>query len=397
MKPSDLKDLYAGLTPPKSLNTSTLDKIDNLRSAHAGRKPLFVPLPAFALAACLLAIALCVTSQPNEKGGGTGLANTFNLEVAEADDNTGGAEVASSQSGLLPLQDSIGPSLKLLLNLDVTGANVSSVTYRMVDGASSSRRVTGEQRGEEAPIQTHDTVRLLASSATGVSDEDDVLDESFTVAYKEGSGTGIYQTADGFYPYLFVDSASENYWNSDPTLALLHEWVVAGTGFDEFDTSPTSTTNSTEQNPGETDEDFKARQQQRLTQTIAASEQARQAYLEAFDQQASDADQFASWLRDLYIRGYEAAGEHLSSARLEATVTFADGSTQTRLYRISLVENYRDALQGRFDALCALDGNFSQQLENKLPWKTWEAPTSEQIAADERLSAAIFKIEETDD
>lgn len=134
------------------------------------------------------------------------------------------------------------------------------------------------------------------------------MDESFTVAYKEGSGTGIYQTADGFYPYLFVDSASENYWNSDPTLALLHEWVVAGTGFDEFDTSPTSTTNSTEQNPGETDEDFKARQQQRLTQTIAASEQARQAYLEAFDQQASDADQFASWLRDLYIRGYEAAG-----------------------------------------------------------------------------------------
>ena len=397
MKPSDLKDLYAGLTPPKSLNTSTLDKIDDLRSANAGRKPLSVPLPAFALAACLLAIALCVTSQPNEKGGGTGLANTFNLEIAEADDNTGSAEVASSQSGLLPLQDSIGPSLKLLLNLDVTGANVSSVTYRMVDGASRSRRVTGEQRGEEAPVQTHDTVRLLASSATSVSDEDDVLDETFTVAYKEGSGTGIYQTADGLYPYLFVDSASENYWNSDPTLALLHEWVVAGTGFDEFDTNPTSTTNSTEQNPGEADDDFRARQQQRLSQMIAASEQARQAYLEAFDQQASDADQFASWLKDLYIRGYEAAGERLSSARLEATVTFADGSTQTRLYRISLVENYRDALQGRFDALCALDDNFSQQLENKLPWTAWETPTSEQVAADERLSAAIFKIEETDD
>lgn len=393
MKPSDLRDLYAGLTPPESLDANTLDKIEDLRSTNAERNPLSAPLPAFALVACLLAIAFCITSKPGEKD----LANAFNLEMAAADDNTGHAEVTSSQSGLLPLQDGIGPSLMLSLNLDVTGANVSSVTYRMVNGASSSHRVTGEQRGEERPVQTRDTVRLLASSAAGASSEDDVLDDSFTVTYKEGSGTGVYQTADGLYPYLFVDSASEDYWNGDPTLALLHEWVVAGTGFDEFDTDAAATTNDTEQNPEETDEEYKTRQQQRLSQIIATSENAKQAYLETFNRQASDADQFADWLRDLYIRGYEAAGERLDSARLEATVAFADGSTQTYLYKISLVENYQDVLRGRFDALCSLDDDFSQQLEEKLPWKTWAAPTSDQIDADARLSTAIFKIEEVDD
>lgn len=195
-------------------------------------------------------MALCIASKPNEKGSNSDLTNAFNLEIAEANDDTGSASVAASQSGLMPLQDRIGPSLKLLLNLDVTGANVSSVAYRMVNGASTSRRVTGEQRGEEQPVQTHDTVRLLASGTTDVSDADDAWDDSFTVTYKEGSGVGSYQTADGLYPFLFVDSASEDYWNSDPTLALLHEWVVAGTGFDEFDIDPAHTTSDETQGRG---------------------------------------------------------------------------------------------------------------------------------------------------
>ena len=149
MKPSDIKGLYAGLTPPKSLNTSTLDKIKELRSPNPRRGTFSAPLlPAFALVACLLIVALCIASKPNEKGSNSDLTNAFNLEIAEANDDTGSASVAASQSGLMPLQDRIGPSLKLLLNLDVTGANVSSVAYRMVNGASTSRRVTGEQRGE---------------------------------------------------------------------------------------------------------------------------------------------------------------------------------------------------------------------------------------------------------
>lgn len=102
-------------------------------------------------------------------------------------------------------------------------------------------------------------------------------------------------------------------------------------------------------------------------------------------------------MKSLYVKSYEAANKRLSSARLEAKVTFADGSTQTRLYKISLVDNYQDALANRFDALVNIDNDFSQQLSCKLPWKTWEAPTSEQVDADARLSAAIFKIEEADD
>ena len=102
-------------------------------------------------------------------------------------------------------------------------------------------------------------------------------------------------------------------------------------------------------------------------------------------------------MKSLYVKSYEAANKRLSSARLEAKVTFADGSAQTCLYKISLVDNYQDALANRFDALVNIDNDFSQQLSYKLPWKTWEAPTSEQVDADARLSAAIFKIEEADD
>lgn len=398
MKPSDIKGLYTGLTPPKSLNTSTLDKIKELRSPNPRRGAFSIPLlPAFALVACLLIVALCIASKPNEKGSNSDRTNTFNLEIAEANDDTGSANVAASQSGLMPLQDSIGPSLKLLLNLDVTGANVSSVAYRMVNGASTSRRVTGEQRGEEQPVQTYDTVRLLASGTTDASDADDVWDDSFTVTYKEGSGVGSYQTADGLYPFLFVDSASEDYWNSDPTLALLHEWVVAGTGFDEFDIDPAHTTSDETQGAEESDEVYRARRQQDLSQTIAVADKAERNYRDAFGQQASNNGTFLSWMKSLYVKSYEAANKRLSSARLEAKVTFADGSTQTCLYKISLVDNYQDALANRFDALVNIDNDFSQQLSSKLPWKTWEAPTSEQVDADARLSAAIFKIEEADD
>lgn len=51
-------------------------------------------------------------------------------------------------------------------------------------------------------------------------------------------------------------------------------------------------------------------------------------------------------------------------------------------------------LSERFDALLAIDGDFSQCLEEELPWHEYPTPTDAQIAADPRLSAPIFQIED---
>ena len=99
-------------------------------------------------------------------------------------------------------------------------------------------------------------------------------------------------------------------------------------------------------------------------------------------------------MKSLYIKNFEFCAEELAACRLEATVSFADGSTETHLYRISLVSSYEEVLSDRFDALCDLDSDFSRQLAGKLPWKSWATPTDEQIANDDRLSVPIFSIEE---
>lgn len=101
-----------------------------------------------------------------------------------------------------------------------------------------------------------------------------------------------------------------------------------------------------------------------------------------------------AWQRSLYLANYETAGERIAAVQLEASVTYADGTTEMRAYRIGLVDNYEQVISGRFDAFCELDDDFSDVLDLKLPWHRWSTPTNEQIAADPRLSAAIFEIED---
>lgn len=191
----------------------------------------------------------------------------------------------------------------------------------------------------------------------------------------------LSQTTSGLYPTLFAYGGGAEYWSSDPTLVLLHKWTSEGAGFDEDDLDPSHTRGANEESPYSLEE-------------IDAAEDE---YHAAFDSRTASQQDFLDWMRDLYVIGYEFAGAELADARLEATVTFADGATQTHLYRIYLVDDYEQTLSDRFDALCDLDGDFSQQLSSKLPWKRWATPTTEQTAADPRLSAPIFAIEEIDE
>ena len=47
-----------------------------------------------------------------------------------------------------------------------------------------------------------------------------------------------------------------------------------------------------------------------------------------------------------------------------------------------------------FAGFSAIDDDFSQCLEEELPWHEYPTPTDEQIAADPRLSEPIFQIED---
>ena len=58
------------------------------------------------------------------------------------------------------------------------------------------------------------------------------------------------------------------------------------------------------------------------------------------------------------------------------------------------MDGYEEVLSERFDALLALDDDFSQCLEEELPWHDFPTPTEEEIAADPHLSAPIFQIED---
>lgn len=403
MKPSDLKRLYSNVKPSTELDQQVLDDIDGPRASMPSHViPHRALVPVIASAACLLAavLYLSVSAAPVEDGVTIHgpVSNAFNLEIAEANDSTGSTEITASPSGLMPVNEGVNAAyLELMLNLDVRGANVSSVTYCMAASPTRTIRTTGERRGDEEPIQSYDTVKIVAADPQEGAGRSNSNNDSYTISYQQGSGVGTYQTADGLYPTLVVYARSAEFWNSDPTLALLHSWTTTSTTFDEFDTDPSHTTDSSVQRPDETNEEYRARQQKNLQTVIAASDQAESEYHESFEGHAASSQSFYVWMKSLYIKNFEFCAEELAACRLEATVSFADGSTETHLYRISLVDDYEEVLGNRFDALCDLDGDFSRQLADKLPWKSWTTPTDEQIASDSRLSAPIFSIEEVDE
>ena len=134
MKPSDLKRLYSNVKPSTDLDQQVLSDIDGLRASMPSHvTPHRALVPAIACAVCLLVAALYLSTgaapDGNDAAIHSAVSNAFNLEVAEANDSTGSTEIAASPSGLMPVNEGVDAAhLELMLNLDVRGANVSSVT-----------------------------------------------------------------------------------------------------------------------------------------------------------------------------------------------------------------------------------------------------------------------------
>ena len=250
------------------------------------------------------------------------------------------------------------------------------------------RRVTGDDAFLRAAMRDHGTsVHEPAYAHPVVSlytDEEGDVD-SIAVDCAPDSDNGV--------SYLAIDN-EDAYWAADETLTLLKAWL-------DLQDSWMPNKDDYEQRVGETDEQhlerIKALDEQAEADRLALQPQvdaAYEAYLESFRTHAATTEGFIEWERELYVNTFVCAESSFEQARLEATASFTGGGTQVRRYRITLVDGYEQVLSERLDALLAIDDDFSQCLEEELPWHRYPTPTDEQIAADPRLSEPIFQIED---
>ena len=371
-----LGELFGDVRPSAELDDTVLGRVHELRAreaepAHRTLVTRRAALVGVAGCAVTAGLALGLPALLDTAGNDTG--TTFGLVIARAAETGETVAVEATPDGLMPQDGTYGSYLKLSLNLSASGEGLESVTYRVTD--SSVVRI--DRPSVHEPLYAYPVVSLHTEEEGNV--------DSLTFDCSPGAVNGI--------SYLTIDN-EDAYWAADETLALLKTWL-------NLQESWMSSNEEYAQREGETDEQHLRRieeiDEQAERDRMALQPQvdaAHEAYLESFRAHAATTEGFVEWERSLYLNSFTCAEDAFEQARLEATAFFADGSTQTRHYRITLVDGYERVLSERFDALLAIDDDFSQCLEEELPWHRYPAPTDAQIAADPRLSEPIFQIED---
>ncbi len=368
-----LGELFCEVHPNAELDEAVLDRVHELRAqgAEPERRVLVtrrVALVGAAGCAVTAGLALGLPALLRRSGD----ENAFGLVIAQAAETGEAVAVEATPDGLMPQDGTYGSYLVLSLNLDASGTGLESVTYRVTE--SPVEKV--DRPSVHEPVYEYPVVSLSTDGGGSV--------EAITVDCTPDAENGISR--------LTIDNESA-YWAADETLALLKTWL-------DLQESWIPRNDEYAQREGETDEQhlerIKALDEQAEADRVALQPQidaAHEAYLASFRAHAATTESFVAWERSLYLNSFTCAEDAFEQARLEATASFSGGGTQTRRYRITLVDGYEQVVSERFDALLAIDDDFSQCLEEELPWHEYPAPTAEQIAADPRLSEPIFQIE----
>ena len=371
-----LGELFGDVRPSAKLDDTVLGRVHELRAreaepAHRTLVTRRAALVGVAGCAATAGLALGLPVLLDTAGNDTG--TTFGLVIARAAETGETVAVEATPDGLMPQDGTYGSYLKLSLNLSASGEGLESVTYRVTD----SPVVRIDRPSVHEPLYEYPVVSLHTEEEGNV--------DSLTFDCSPGAVNGI--------SYLTIDN-EDAYWAADETLALLKTWLDLQEswipGNDEY-----------AQREGETDEQHLRRieeiDEQAERDRVALQPQvdaAHEAYLESFRAHAATTEGFVEWERSLYLNSFTCAEDAFEQARLEAVASFTGGGAQTRRYRITLVDGYEQVVSERFDALLAIDDDFSQCLEEELPWHEYPTPTAEQIAADPRLSEPIFQIED---
>ena len=369
-----LNRFFGEVRPSAELDEAVLGRVRELRAREAepGRRVLVTRRAALVGAAgCAVTAGLALGLPALLRHDGD--ENAFGLVIAQAVETGEAIAVEATPDGLMPQDGTYGSYLVLSLNLSASGEGLESVTYRVRD----SPVVKNDRPSVHEPVYEYPVVSLYTKEEGNV--------DSLTFDCSPDAGNGV--------SYLAIDN-EDAYWAADETLTLLKAWLDLQDswipGNDEY-----------AQRKDETDEQhlrrIKELDEQAERDRVALQPQvdaAHEAYLESFRAHAATDEDFVAWERSLYLNSFTCAEDAFEQARLEATASFTGGGAQMRRYRITLVDGYEQVLSERFDALLAIDSDFSQCLEEELPWHEYPMPTAEQIAADPRLSEPIFQIED---
>lgn len=369
-----LNRFFGEVRPSAELNEAVLGRVHELRARETepARSTLVTRRAALVGAAgCAVTAGLALGLPALLRHDGD--ENAFGLVIAQAVETGEAIAVEATPDGLMPQDGTYGSYLVLSLNLSASGEGLESVTYRVRD----SPVVKNDRPSVHEPVYEYPVVSLYTKEEGNV--------DSLTFDCSPDAGNGV--------SYLAIDN-EDAYWAADETLTLLKAWLDLQDswipGNDEY-----------AQRKDETDEQhlrrIKELDEQAERDRVALQPQvdaAHEAYLESFRAHAATDEDFVAWERSLYLNSFTCAEDAFEQARLEATASFTGGGAQMRRYRITLVDGYEQVLSERFDALLAIDSDFSQCLEEELPWHEYPMPTAEQIAADPRLSEPIFQIED---
>ena len=369
-----LSELFGDVRPSAKLDDTVLGRVHELRARETepGRRVLVTRRAALVGAAgCAVTAGLALGLPALLRRDGD--ENAFGLVIAQAAEAGETVAVEATPDGLMPQDGTYGSYLVLSLNLSASGEGLESVTYRVTD----SPVVKVDRPSVHEPVYEYPMVSLSTEEGGNV--------DSITVDCAPG--------ADNEAAYLTINN-EDDYWAADETLTLLRTWL-------DLESSWIPKNDEYVQREGETDEQHLRRIEELDEQAergrMALQPQidaAHEAYLASFRAHAATTEDFVAWERSLYLNSFTCSEGAFERARLDAAASFAGGGTQTRRYRITLVDGYEQVLSERFDALLAIDDDFSQCLEEELPWREYPTPTAAQIAADPRLSEPIFQIED---
>lgn len=408
---NEYKTLMEPVRPSDDLNARTLDRIRGLRAGENEQayrpKPLSRLTRAGAAVAIVAGLALAtpalipsgISTPGSEQAAGA--SHAFGLAIANAAEPGNSVAVQSTGSGIMPARDTIGWHQALELNLSLAGRGVSSVEFRVLGSGTNPTNIGAS--GEPGTAQWN-TVSIgswiWASNGTDApafypagsdpndlgsltSTPEEVANSEVTISYDSQGADGIYHTTDGVYNLLSVAADEAEFYRSDETLRSLYRLTKASIG-DVLD-EDLNLVGTRAGNPKENPESW-ANVDEELPEL-------RDAYETAFDEVTSTRESTLAWAKKNYVSGIALAAKQVAATTLEATATYEDGSTETRLYRIQLADNYEQVLSSRFDALCAIKDPTDEIVKDRLPWATWDKEAVEKASeTDARLTAPIYTI-----
>lgn len=260
--------------------------------------PFLAKLGTGLAAACLVigvALAVPVLSPPSQLGS---FADSFGLALyADAAEPGQSVAIATGESGIKPFGGMGGASisgLSYLVNLTAVGEGIETVTYRI--------------EGEDVRFETLTT--KLADDGTVVGDRGFVAEE-FTVDYTEQHEEGVYQTLQ----VNLMSPEDRAYFERMQEL------------MDEAETA----------NPDE-------------LAVIKAEQETLNAERNAHEQVGMDEPYDEAAENAKYLEAQITAANKIAQATLIVTATLSDGSSVTQRYRISPIDNFKQALSDNLAA-----------------------------------------------